>query len=268
MRRSGKGRILDPRSFVVYYGYGPLAGIEGFDLALLAPTGWSAGDLAALKGFGVTAIAYLSVLEATDAAYRQAGLGPDDLLRVEGRPWRRQEFGTWVVHPRSERWRSHLARSAGALMAAGWDGLFLDTVGDVEDAALQGEVGWLLPAVAELVHHVRLAAPSAWIVQNNGVWLLLPLVVNDIDGVCWETSVEMAASGPFAEAALRSLTLAKNRYRIAPLLLGSVDSGPDEGPATRVLHDLARRFGFRCYIAPGTYTAAVRLPDGRILPGH
>ncbi len=264
----GKTRaVLDPGSFVVYYGRGPLVGIDSFELAILEPSGWSLADRSALQALGVTTLAYLSVLEATKASATAAGLGRGDLLAVRGVPWSRPQFGTTVVDPRSPRWRSYVYERASALVQAGWNGLFLDTLGDLEDPVIQGELGRLLPAAAELVHAIRERIPEARLVQNNGVWVLLPLVVMDLDGVCWETSIELAAGGPFADAALSALTLAKNRYGVTPLLLSAPEPGQQED-GLRFMHDLSRRFGFRSYVAPGSYTEAIRLPNGRVQAGH
>jgi len=268
MRQGQKRRVLDPRSFVVYYGRGPLPGMEAFDLAILEPSGWSESDRSALQAVGVTTLAYLSVLEATPAVASAAGLGRADLLSVAGAPWYRSEYGTTVVHPRAARWRTYLQSTATALVRQGWDGLFFDTLGDLEDPLVQGELGSLLPGAAALVHQIRQGVPDAYLVQNNGVWVLLPLVVSDLDGVCWESSVALAQAGPFADAALASLTLAKNRYGVTPLLL-SAPQTEQQCEGLRLLHDLSHRFGFCSYVAPpGGYAQGIRLPSGHIRVGH
>lgn len=267
MPQSKSHGILDPASFVVYYGRGPVVGMEAFDLAILEPAGWSLSDRSALQAMGVTTLAYLSVLEATPGTRADAGLARDDLLVIQGAPWAIPQFGTMVVDPRSRRWQRFVYQRAMALLQAGWNGLFLDTLGDLEAPVVQGELGRLLPAAAELVHGIRACAPDAYLVQNNGVWVLLPLVVTDLDGVCWETSMELAKGGPFADAALAALTLAKNRYGVTPLLLCTPEPGQQE-ETLRFMHGLSRRFGFRSYVAPGTYTEAIRLPDGRTSAGH
>lgn len=262
-------RLVGVRNFVVYYGYGPLPGLQAFDLALLEPAGWRADDLADLATGGVRTLAYLSGMEASETLMRAAGLRSVDLLHVDGRPWFKPEFETWVVDPRSVRWQAFLRARVTELVAAGWSGVFVDTVGAIEDERLTGRGGALLPAVAEVVELVRTGLGDRLLVQNSGLSLLLPLVAPLLDGVCWEgypSPLERPA--PWLTQIAESLTGLTGAHGLAVLLLRSVDEGAGANEQVAALADLARRRGFLAYTAPGAYTTGVRLPDGRIVAGR
>ncbi len=259
-------RRLPLRSFAVYYGYGPLPGLERMDLAILEPAGWRPQDVQTLRQHGVRTLAYLSAMEVTGEVLREAGLVPADLLRPGGRPWQKEDLGVLVADPRSVRWRRHLQARAQDLLAAGWDGLFLDTLGDVEDPLVAPMGGWLVPAAAELVRLIRGAAGDALLVQNHGILLLLPLVAPYLDGICWESP----PLGPVGREAwvgwaLENMAATALHHRLPPLLVGLVPPGPEASTAVAALEALATRYGGLAYSAPGDYTSGVRLPDGSVV---
>jgi len=260
---------LRGRTFVVYYGYGPLPEIAAFDIAILEPAGWRREDLDDLGARGVRRIGYLSALEATAATLDRLALGPRQLLQTGGAPWRREAFDTYVVDPRQRAWRQHVVGEARRLVAEGWDGVFLDSLGDVEDEAVQEQAGWLLPAAADLVRAVRGAIGDRLLLQNNGIFLLLPLVAPLLDGICWEGSFAPAATGgAWLRMVLEQIGKVVRQEGITPLLLSEVPA--DEAAAGRLgqLEDLARRYGFLAYAAPLDYARAIRTVDGQVVLGR
>ncbi len=256
-----------PRSFVVYYGYGPIRGVERFGLAVLEPRGWAASDLAELRARGVSTLAYLSGLEAAEDVYREAGLTPADLLQCGNRPWYKPEWGTWVADPRSSRWRAFVRNRIAALIKDGWHGVFVDTLGDVEDEAVGAHAAWLLPAAADLVQLMRRAAGDGRLVQNHGLHLLLPLVAPHLDGICWEAP-PLAAFGrtDWADQTLQRVLTAGIRHDLMVLLLDRAPADASGSEAAAALAEFAARQGCIAYTAPEDYHLGIRLPDGRVEP--
>jgi hypothetical protein len=266
-RPAPRPRRALPRTFAVYYGRGPLRALEAFELVVLEPRGWAAGDLSAVRAGRGRVLAYLSVLEADEQSCREAGLGRGDLLQRGGRPWFKPEWGTWVADPRAPRWRRFVAARAATLAADGWHGLFLDTVGDVEDDAVRQDAAWLLPAAAELVRLVRQAAGERLLVQNHGLLLLLPYVAACLDGVCWEAP-PLAAFGreAWADRALQRVLSLSLRHDLMVLLLDRAPADATGAAAAAALEAFAARHGCLAYTAPVDYHLGVRLPDGRCVP--
>ena len=261
-----RARHRRPRSFCVYYGPGPLSGVGDFDLAVLEPAAWTREDLRALGGRGVLRVAYLSALEVTEQTYGLARLDRGDLLQREGRPWYKPEWRTWVADPRSERWRRHVTGRAADLVADGWDGVFLDTVGDVEDDGVRADASWLLPAAAELVRGVRLAVGRALLLQNHGLLMLLPYVAPHLDGICWE-SPPVGAFGrqQWADVALQRVMTAALQHDLLVLLLGLAPADSRGEAAVRALEVFAADLGTLAYTAPDDYHLGLRLPDGGVV---
>lgn len=268
MPRMKRPRIRE-RTFVVYYGYGPLPGIEQFDLAILEPGGWRTPDLEALRRRGMRLLAYVSVLEAPRWVIEEAGIGYRDFLHLQDGPWRREAFDTVVIDPRSEAWRSYLRHRFRRIAQGPWDGVFLDGLGDVEDPAVQSEASWMAPAVAEIVRSARETLGEGLIVQNNGLWLVLPLVAEFLDGIVWEGALTARDfEEPWALMTSETLVRYANLHGIEPMLLSEVPAGPGEEGHLRALQDAARRYGFLAYAAPSGYAEGIRLPDRTIVPGR
>ncbi len=260
---------LRGRSFVVYYGYGPLPEITAYDIAILEPAGWTDEDLRELGRRGVERIAYLSALEATRETLRAVGVGERELVRVGSGPWHRAAFDTYVVDPRSARWRAHVVQEARRLVAQGWDGVFLDSLGDVEDEAVSAQTAWLVPAAADLVRQVREAARDKLLVQNNGIFLLLPLVAKLLDGICWEGAFDpQALEGPWLRMVLEQLVGVVREEGVVPMLLSEIPEDADSAGRLTALRELGRRYGFLTYAAPLNYAQGIRTISGEVVRGR
>lgn len=262
-------RRLEARSLAVYYGYGPFGALESVDLAVIEPAGWRLSDLERLRRCGVRTVAYLSVLEATPWVYREAGLSERDAVRLNGRPWRREAWDTVVVDPRSAAWRLHLEGCLDRLYRDGWDGVFLDGLGDVEDPEAEGLASWLVPAAADLVHLIRSQSGQRFIIQNNGLWMVLPLVAEEIDAVAWEGSLTARVlEEPWALATQERLIWAQNLSGVQPILIADIPDGPGAEREIQGLREICHRLGFLLYAAPFDYAQGIRTPDLRVVRGR
>lgn len=258
------------RSYVVYYGRGPLAGIESYDVAVLEPQGWSTPQLRALQEKSVTCLAYLSVLEVPDWRVSRAGLTDRDFLRVDGQHWIKEPFGNRLAQPDAKHWRDFLNREVDTLYRAGWDGLFLDTLGDVEDPVLLDKAPGLVAQTADLVRFLSFAFPDRPIIVNNGLWRLVPLIADYISGVCWEGDLTPELlKEPWAQAMIDFLGRHAQERGWVNVMLTRIDG--TSVSATKALvrfMEEADRYGFLSYAAPGNYAEAIRLRDGRVVGPH
>lgn len=175
-------RLRYVNRYAVYYGPGDPDLLRGYDLAVVAPEGWSPAVRRQLQSEGVRMIAYVSVLEVPAGPMPPAGV-----LRGAGLPLQNQEWGNWILDPRAPETLQRLQNMARELQAAGWDGAFLDTLSDLESPALPAEVRpAVVPAGARLVAAFRASWPGAVLIQNWGFGPLLPLTAPYLDGLCWE----------------------------------------------------------------------------------
>ncbi|MEW6522974.1 MAG: hypothetical protein AB1445_05275 [Bacillota bacterium] len=195
-------------------------------------------------------LAYVSVLEVTP---EEAGEGePAGCLRVDGVPLQNTAYGNWILAPSAALTGAVTARVHS--FRPHYDGVFLDTLGDVEDERippaqrLQAAVD-----VGRLVRSVRRAWPEAIVVQNMGFWGPHRFTRDYVDGLCWEDFPGCPARVPhWLDAKARELaTWCGSQRRV--LLLGQ------DSPQTDLewVGGWARRYGWLAYLAPGDYTRGI-----------
>ncbi len=258
---------LRARSYAIYYGFGPLPGLDQFDLVVLEPQGWALADIRRLQSQGVKVLAYVSALE-VPPWFRAVPLSDKDFILVDGKPWVRAPENNRVVRPGSRAWRNYLDQHFPSLYRQGWDGVFLDTLGDIEDSAVAEEADWLAPEAVDLVRLARSYFSDRLVMMNNGLWRLAPLATDHLDGVCWEGTFSRAVlREPWCQAMLDFLGQMTQRLHWVNLMLTQIPVTVQSDVLVKEFQDLARQFGFLPYAAPGGYHEGIRLRDGRVLDG-
>jgi len=151
-----------------YYGTGQLDRLRGYRRVVLQPEFYPAAELADLRAHDVSPLAYLSLSE---------DQGPPA-------PWQRAErnpdWGGAFVHVGHPEWVEHVVGQARAARAAGFDGLFLDTL-NVE-LTFPEDVPHLLTLVAAL----RAEVGDGYLLANRGFGML-PRLAELVDGVVFES---------------------------------------------------------------------------------
>lgn len=277
-------RLAEAASFAVYYGFDQEAALQEFDLIVLEPCAHSDAQIGALRRSGALVCGYLSLLETDDASAR--GAEPGDFLMVEGKRRVNPVYANWIMDPRSEHWIALLMeRAERNALRCGCDGIFLDTIGDVEDHSLPKAISaQLIPAAAHLVRRLRERFPDVLFIQNSGIDSLHRLTAPYIDGVCWENfplewPVDWWSINKLDELERMSRGLGVRVLLLAQLgggLPGQVGDGEGrrcDGPSGGTAHGIdmeerglgslreterrAADRGFLFYAAPGDYTAGV-----------
>jgi hypothetical protein len=151
-----------------YYGDGKLTELAEYPRVVLQPDFYKPEELAFLKGRGVQTLGYLSLSE---------DQGPPA-------PWQREErnpdWGGSFVHVGHPQWVEHVVGQARDAMAAGFDGLFLDTL-NVELTFPED-----VPHLLTLVAAIRTEAEPAYLLANRGFGML-PRLAELVDGVVFES---------------------------------------------------------------------------------
>jgi len=183
MAVSRRERFKKINNFCLYYGHGREDDLGRFELAVVEPLGQRKSGVRLIKEKGALVLAYISVLELSMFHAQSTELRPDDFLCVDGVPLQNISYHNWIMDPRSDRWRHRLLDKAFDLIEGhGYDGLFLDTIGDVEDKRLPSAVaGQALVAAAKLVYDLRNAFPEHILVQNSGLVKLRELTARYVD---------------------------------------------------------------------------------------
>lgn len=250
------------KNYALYYGPGREGDLAQFDLAIVEPAGQSQSSLRAMQLSGTLVLAYLSVMEVPPWDPVLSILRPEDFLSQGGRPLCNQAFGNYLADLRSSRWAGLLLHRAGSLLDRwGYDGLFLDTIGDVEDPGLPGGLAdSLLLAAAELVGGIRKLFPGRILVQNNGLERLCLLTAEMINGLCWENPpLADQSCRPWSGSIITRLESLKKKHGLKIMLLveDGETSEPSCGTNCLLSGRLAVEKGFLFYRAYRGYTGGV-----------
>lgn len=253
-----KIRLRCSQSYTVYYGLDGISKLTEFDLAVVEPSGQSKGGIHCLKKAGTLVLAYLSVVEISSDNPICAQLEADDYLNWRGKPVVNQVYQNRYVDLRSPRWRGTLLHLAGRyLLLEGYDGLFLDTIGNVEAHSLPAELrDFQMQAAVEFIKELKSRFPEHLLVQNNGLESLLDRTAAYIDGVCWENPPSRhSSSQDWVLAVTGKLRELQKKHGLKVLLLceklGKTENHADQSWLTT--RQLAEENGFLFSLAPKDY---------------
>lgn len=151
-----------------YYGEGQIERLAGYRRVVLQPDRYSPDQLAELRQAGTRPLAYLSLSEDTGPAapWQRAGTNPD--------------WGGHYVHVDHPGWIEHVRDQARTALAAGFVGLFLDTLN------LEFTFPDDLPHLLDLVATLRRDNPDSYLLANRG-FALLPELTRHVNGVLFES---------------------------------------------------------------------------------
>ncbi|HBN84437.1 MAG TPA: hypothetical protein DDZ89_11385 [Clostridiales bacterium] len=214
------------QNIMVYYGSGYVEELKVFDAVIIEPKGHTQEEILALREAGVIVLAYFSIME-LPAYHEDFESLQTDFLWVNQQPIINKTFNTYYMNLNSPGWKAHLLNQADLLLQEqGYDGLFLDTVGDLENPLLEGRVKLeQIHAYIELLKMIRERNSRCLFVQNNGIEHVASYSRDYLDGVCWENPSFEKQHKAWSDMILNKLKTYQKKYYIRVLLLtdGSVD---------------------------------------------
>ncbi|HBY09400.1 MAG TPA: hypothetical protein DEH22_17070 [Chloroflexi bacterium] len=151
-------------TYACYYGSNRLADLAQFDLVILQPDHYAAGDIRLLCEQNTCPVAYLAISEepATQSPSGWALIDPSNGLVVRNLAWQ-----TVLVDCRSQAWHNHiLQQRIPEIIARGFVGIFLDTL-DVAEQYPETRQG-----VIRLIRQIRAFYPHLMLVANRGFSIL------------------------------------------------------------------------------------------------
>lgn len=243
----------DARSFIVYYGNGQLDKLANYDIAIIEPTAYSAIEVQALKATGTLVLGYVTVMELGSFHDMYSHLKDQDFLRINGEKYYKQKFQTYLLDLKSKHWQGLLQHHIGKLlMHEGYDGVFLDTIGDVEDPAIPPVESELQIMEAEkMVRHYRSIFPQHVFVQNNGLERLCQYTAKYLDGVCWENPLFTDKhSEDWCQSIMNRILSYKEQFGLRALFLHESLEIKDKPSVGLVAQSIADKNDFLYYKAP------------------
>jgi len=250
---NAREKLHQASNFALYYGIGREEELSNFDIAIVEPRGQKTKSINTLHEKGTLVISYLSVMEIHPSFPEFKLLREDDFLIANGMPIQNKAYGTYVADLRSKRWTDMVYHAAGKLIYhEGYDGVFLDTIGNIEMPEIPEEhrESQILSAVA-LTTKIRSLSNDCVVIQNNGLERLCDHTAGMIDGICWENPpFNRPESFKWAEKMLYKIKSLKEKYQIQLFLL--FEDNEDEAAKK-----IARENNYLIYSAPAGYTKGV-----------
>jgi endo-alpha-1,4-polygalactosaminidase (GH114 family) len=175
-------------NYVLYYGIGKENELKTYNIAIVEPQGQNENSIDMMNKEGTLVIAYVSVMEIYQSHSLFKLLKDEDFIKLNGLHVMNEEYGTYLLDLRSKRWKTLLIHHIGNLILnQNYDGIFLDTIGDVESPVLPEYLKEKLFISAEqLIKEIRNLFKEIIIIQNNGMNELINYTCELIDGLCWE----------------------------------------------------------------------------------
>lgn len=222
---------MNPIAF--YYGDGQLERLSGFAKVVLQADFYTPAQLSVLRSHGVQPLGYLSLSE---------DVGPPA-------PWHREErnpdWGGAFVHVGDPGWTAHVVSQARQAIAAGFTGLFLDTL-NLEQTYPED-----LPHLLTLIAAIREEVRPAYLLANRGFGLL-PQMAELVDGILFESFsarwVDTASYAPWPDDVLEVHASVAEGLLEYGLDLYALDYADTE-ELTAFAHRRAREFGMLCFVS-------------------
>ena len=176
------------KNFSLFYGNGNNENLSKYDLTIVEPLGQDNISIKEMQDKETLVVAYVSVVEISESFPHYKFLKDEDFLKIDNKRVMNKEFDTYLINLNSKRWISILMHHIGNLILNNnYDGIFLDTIGDVEFSVFDEELQKsLIYGAVELITKIRELYDDIIIIQNNGLNKLIESTVKLIDGVCWE----------------------------------------------------------------------------------
>jgi hypothetical protein len=256
-----KDRLKLAKSYALYYGHGRDNELALFDIAIIDFKGHTMEEINKLKVKNTLVITYLSIFEVSpnEAIFKE--LSEEDFWLVDGDRVQNEAYGTYLVSLKSKKWLNYLLNEVKRqLIVFESDGIFLDTVGDIENYGLPYNLRQQqLKVVVNLLYALKMLYPNHLFIQNNGLEEVCLHTAMYIDGICWENPpLNLNESYEWVEVITNRLLKLKLDFDIQILLLLE-ESIEKERNSYEKAKKLARKQGFLLYNASGKYVDGINL---------
>lgn len=256
-----KNRLSKVKNFAVYYGLNMLEQLSCFDLVIVEPSAYDQNLIESLKKNGTIVLAYLSVMEIHPDFPEFNLLNSNDFVSINGDFLINKPFGTYIININSGTWNRILMHKAGKFLIGNtFDGLFLDTLGDLEfDCYTDIVLNSLLAGAVNFLSILRSNYSNSIIVQNNGLDRLLPLSSDFIDGICWENPPVGMQKNKFIKPFIQRLQFIQKTKNIKVFITSEDNKDNTSACNINLIKKMSNDNEFLFYHAPHLYLNKVNV---------
>ncbi len=254
-------RLLHVNNFSVYYGRGMNNDLESAGLAIVEPAGQSVESIKKLQASGTIVVAYQSVIEIDERSKDFCLIKDTDFLKIDGKALTNDSYGTYLLDIRSKNWSEILHHKIGKLLLElGYDGIFLDTMGDIEYNVITPSCfNSLIIEASNFARRLKMDFPDKLFIQNNGLQKLCLYTAQFMDAICWENPyVDYFNNPQLFKLIIKRLEMMQGKWNIKILLLVEKNSNDAYDRNTlkifmEELETIAKNKGFLLYSASRNY---------------
>ncbi|MDP4085003.1 MAG: hypothetical protein Q8934_10370 [Bacillota bacterium] len=259
-----KDRMKLAKNYALYYGENGVNELKSFDIVIVEPKATSVQEVEHLQSFNTLVFFYLSMLEVhpTEPIFKE--LTEEDFIFVNGKPYINEEYGTYLVSLQSRKWIEYLLKQVHKyIQVFHADGLFLDTIGDLESVLIPLTIHeQQLQGAVHFLYALKMLYPKNLFIQNNGLETVCLQTAPYIDGVCWENPpLTLTESKEWVELITKRLKRLQDQFQMKILLL--IEETMDkERNAYMNVRKFAKEHNFLLYHASNKYVDGVNIIKG------
>jgi hypothetical protein len=255
-----KDQLKFAKNFALYYGYGESRKLSKYDMAIIEPKGMTEEDISYMKNKKTLILSYLSMVEVHPSEPIFNTLREEDFLYIDDEIARNTVFGTYLVDLSSKRWIEHLLSEVEyRLIYMDSDGIFLDTIGDLELSSIPNLVREeQIQSAMNILTTIKKKFPQHLLIQNNGLEYLCERTAPFIDGILWENPpLSLKESEEWVKVIMARLEALQENFGLRLFMLFE-----ETVEQVRNAYPIAKRVGeeknYLIYSAPAHYTTGVR----------
>lgn len=179
-------RFQSIESFALNYGPDNIEAFKGYDVVVVEPENHTPEEIDELRQSNTIVLAYVSMMESGPHHVLWPKVTPSMYLKDATGPVRQEMYNTTLMDLTVDKWRGLVSRHIGQLLKVGhYDGVFLDTLGDIERPYLPKQTQ-IYEAACEWIAQLRGWFPNSIIIQNNGLEFVCLRTAPYVDGFVWE----------------------------------------------------------------------------------
>ncbi|MEI2319306.1 endo alpha-1,4 polygalactosaminidase [Bacillus paramobilis] len=182
--------LKNVKSYKIYYGEANeqvIKRLSKYDMVIIEPYAFTREQVQQLKKSGTVVLGYVSVLELE--VWHKSQVMESDYYYRDSEKMKIEKWDTYIMNLADNHYRSIIINKVKQqIVGKGIDGVFLDTVGDIDDyfydqAALQEKFRL---AYVNLLKEIKSVDSNLLLVQNWGFETIKSAALNFIHGVLWE----------------------------------------------------------------------------------
>jgi len=232
------------KNYQVYYGH-PTAAIlkdmQNYDLVIIEPLHYTKAQVEQIKARGTKVLGYISVMEvATWNTGLMSKLQSGDFFTRNGQRVHYSEWDSYLTNIASPHFQGLLLTEIqNQVVAKGIDGVFMDTVGDIDNEHLNNPtvLKQQRDGLVNFLKQARVRYGEIAMVQNWGFDTLETSTAPYVDGIMWESfNADTIKSDAWSQNMIKKLQAVDAKHSVKTLTISTRLSADS--------HKLAKDSGF------------------------